>query len=221
MFDLVDRVLRGYTRALDMLGGLFLAVMVVLVFGNVVLRYAFNSGLTMSEEVSRWLFVWLTFMGAVVALREHGHLGTDALVSRLPRLGKKICLVLAQVAMLYVSWLLLQGSWVQAEINWDTEAPVTGASVGIFYASGVMLGISSMAILLRDLLRTLLTHPSDQELVMVQESEEVAALEQRNLGDVAPHFFARSHRGQRRFAACAQALMAHAHRPLFPEHRRP
>ena len=37
--------------------------MVVLVFGNVVLRYAFNSGLTMSEEVSRWLFVWLTFMG--------------------------------------------------------------------------------------------------------------------------------------------------------------
>ena len=49
MFDLVDRVLRGYTRALDMLGGLFLALMVVLVFGNVVLRYAFNSGLTMSE----------------------------------------------------------------------------------------------------------------------------------------------------------------------------
>lgn len=188
MFDLVDRVLRGYTRALDMLGGLFLAVMVVLVFGNVVLRYAFNSGLTMSAEVSRWLFVWLTFMGAVVALREHGHLGTDALVSRLPRLGKKICLVLAQVAMLYVSWLLLQGSWVQAGINWDTEAPVTGASVAIFYASGVMLGISSMAILLRDLLRTLLTHPSDQELVMVHESEEVAALEQRNLGDVAPHF---------------------------------
>lgn len=220
MFDLVDRVLRGYTRALDMLGGLFLAVMVVLVFGNVVLRYAFNSGLTMSEEVSRWLFVWLTFMGAVVALREHGHLGTDVLVSRLPRLGKKICLVLAQVAMLYVSWLLLKGSWVQAEINWDTEAPVTGASVGIFYASGVMLGISSMAILLRDLLRTLLTHPSDQELVMVQESEEVAALEQRNLGDVAPHFFAWPHRGQRRCAPRAQALMAHAHRPLFPEHRR-
>ena len=110
-------------------------------------------------------------MGAVVALREHGHLGTDALVSRRPAWAK-ICLVLAQVAMLYVSWLLLRGSWVQAEINWDTGGPVTGASVGIFYASGVMLGISSMAILLRDLLRTLLTHPSDQELVMVQERKK-------------------------------------------------
>ncbi|RZJ15447.1 MAG: TRAP transporter small permease [Acidovorax sp.] len=178
MFALADRVLRGYTHALDALTGLCLAVMVVLVFGNVVLRYAFNSGITISEELSRWLFVWLTFMGAVVALREHGHLGVDALVSRLPRVGKKICLVLAQVAMLYVSWLLLAGSWAQTVINWETEAPVTGASVGIFYASGVLMGASAIAILLRDLLRTLFVPLADHELIMVQESEEAAALEQ-------------------------------------------
>ncbi|KRD22166.1 MULTISPECIES: TRAP transporter small permease [Acidovorax] len=178
MFALADRVLRGYTRVLDALAGLCLAIMVVLVFGNVVLRYTFNSGITISEELSRWLFVWLTFMGAVVALREHGHLGVDALVSRLPTLGKKICLVVAQVAMLYVSWLLLSGSWSQTVINWETEAPVTGASVGIFYASGVLMGASAIAILLRDLLRTLFVPLADHELIMVQESEEAAALEQ-------------------------------------------
>lgn len=44
--------------------------MVVMVFGNVVLRYAFNSGIAISEEVSRWLFVWITFLGAIVAVRE-------------------------------------------------------------------------------------------------------------------------------------------------------
>ena len=131
MLALADRWLGRYTRALDMLSGLCLAIMVVLVFGNVVLRYTMNSGITVSEELSRWLFVWLTFMGAVVALREHGHLGTDVLVSRLPAVGKKVCLVLAQIAMLYVSWLLLKGSWAQMVINADTEAPVTGASVGI------------------------------------------------------------------------------------------
>ncbi|MBV7430665.1 TRAP transporter small permease [Acidovorax sp. sif1233] len=178
MFALADRVLRGYTRVLDALAGLCLAIMVVLVFGNVVLRYTFNSGITISEELSRWLFVWLTFMGAVVALREHGHLGVDALVSRLPTLGKKICLLVAQVAMLYVSWLLLTGSWSQTVINWETEAPVTGASVGIFYASGVLMGASAIAILLRDLLRTLFVPLADHELIMVQESEEAAALEQ-------------------------------------------
>ena len=177
MFALVDRALRGYTRALDFLSGLCLAIMVVLVFGNVVLRYTMNSGITVSEELSRWLFVWLTFMGAVVALREHGHLGTDILVSRLPPTGKKICLVIAQVAMLYVSWLLLSGSWAQMLINWETEAPVTGASVGIFYASGVLMGGSGIAILMRDLLRTLFVPLADNELIMVRESEETAALE--------------------------------------------
>ena len=179
MLALADRWLGRYTRALDMLSGLCLAIMVVLVFGNVVLRYTINSGITVSEELSRWLFVWLTFMGAVVALREHGHLGTDLLVSRLPAVGKKVCLVLAQVAMLYVSWLLLKGSWAQMVINADTEAPVTGASVGIFYASGVLMGGSAIAILLRDLLRTLFVPLSDNELVMVQESEELAALQHR------------------------------------------
>ena len=179
MLALADRWLGRYARALDMLSGLCVAIMVVLVFGNVVLRYTANSGITVSEELSRWLFVWLTFMGAVVALREHGHLGTDVLVSRLPAVGKKVCLVLAQVAMLYVSWLLLKGSWAQMVINADTEAPVTGASVGIFYASGVLMGGSAIAILLRDLLRTLLVPLSDNELVMVQESEELAALQHR------------------------------------------
>ena len=80
MLALADRWLGRYTRALDMLSGLCLAIMVVLVFGNVVLRYAFNSGIAVSEEVSRWLFVWLCFMGAVAALKEGGHLGTDMLV---------------------------------------------------------------------------------------------------------------------------------------------
>ena len=179
MLALADRWLGRYTRALDILSGLCLAIMVVLVFGNVVLRYTANSGITVSEELSRWLFVWLTFMGAVVALREHGHLGTDVLVSRLPAVGKKVCLVLAQVAMLYVSWLLLKGSWAQMVINADTEAPVTGASVGIFYASGVLMGGSAIAILLRDLLRTLFVPLTDNELVMVQESEDLAALQNR------------------------------------------
>ena len=102
-----------------------LMIMVVLVFGNVVLRYGFNSSITQSEEVSRWLFVWITFMGAVVALREHAHLGTDALVSRLPPLGKKICFVLGHLTMLYVCYLVFRGALEQTKINMDVLAPST------------------------------------------------------------------------------------------------
>jgi TRAP-type C4-dicarboxylate transport system permease small subunit len=173
----MDRLLAAYCRGLEYLIAACLATMVVLVFGNVVLRYGFNSGITVSEEVSRWLFVWMTFLGAVVALKEHGHLGTDMLVSRLPVWGKKACLVASQVLMLYITWLLFSGSLAQAKINWDVEAPVTGASVAIFYASGLVFAVSAGLILAIDLLRTLTGKVSEADLVMIKESEEQGELE--------------------------------------------
>ena len=167
-------VLDRLCRLLELLIALCLAVMVVMVFGNVVLRYVFNSGIAVSEELSRWLFVWMTFIGAIVALKEHGHLGTDMLVSRLPRLGKRVCLVASQLLMLWVTWLLLKGSWAQVLINRDVEAPVTGAPMAVVYMAGVAFAVPAGLLLLAELLRTLTGRLRDDELVMVQESEDLA-----------------------------------------------
>jgi TRAP-type transport system small permease protein len=176
----LTRILDAYCRLLEYLIAACLAVMVVLVFGNVVLRYGFNSGITMSEEVSRWLFVWLTFLGAVVALKEHAHLGSDMLVSRLPLWGKKLCLVAGQLLMLFITWLLFSGSLAQAKINWEVEAPVTGASMAIFYGVGIVFAVSAALILLRDLWRVLSGQASEADLVMVKESEEQGELDALN-----------------------------------------
>ena len=170
----MNRYIDRCTRALELTIGGFLAVMVVLVFGNVVLRYGFNSGIVISEELSRWLFIWLTFIGAVVALREHAHLGTDMLVSRLPTVGKKACLLLSQLCMLYINWLFLSGSLEQARINWDVLAPVSGWSMAVVYLSGVVFSLLSGALLLMQVLNTVSGRLSEADLVMVRESEEDA-----------------------------------------------
>ena len=99
---MLTKLISHYCRFLTLLSVISLAVMVLLVFGNVVMRYGFNSGITLSEELSRWLFVWMTFMGAIVALEERTHLGTDMLVSKLSVRGKKICLGLTHLLMLFV-----------------------------------------------------------------------------------------------------------------------
>lgn len=177
----MNKILTRYCRALEWLLVLMLALMVLLVFGNVVMRYAFNSGITESEELSRWLFVWLTFLGAAVAVRERAHLGSDMLISRLGPLGKRLCLGTGQALMLWVTWLLLRGSWQQAEINWEVEAPVTGASTAIFYASGVVFAVSTGVMLLQDFWRTLTGTLSEHELVMVQESEDLAQVDELHL----------------------------------------
>jgi len=168
----MNRIIDGYFWLLKALIALFLAIMVVLVFGNVVLRYAFNSGITVSEELARWLFVWLTFLGAIVALREHGHLGVDSLVRRLPLKARKACFIVSQLLMLLVTWLLLTGSWAQTMINWDVTAPASGLSVGWFYGVGLVFALSSGAILIVELVRALTGRISEEELVLVKESEE-------------------------------------------------
>jgi TRAP-type C4-dicarboxylate transport system permease small subunit len=166
-----------YCKLLDSLIAFLMLGMVVLVFGNVLLRYGFNSGITVSEEVSRWLFIWMTFLGAIVLLKDRKHLGTDMLVGRLPPMGKRICLVISQLLMLYMTWLLFKGSLDQAQINMDVEAPTTGASMAIFYASGVVFGASAALILLRDLYLAITGQLSDDQLIMTQESEEMTAVE--------------------------------------------
>ena len=170
---MLEKLIDGYCQLISYLIAALLALMVVLVFGNVFMRYAFNSGFSISEELSRWLFVWLTFLGAVAALRSNAHLGTDMLVGKLGPLGKKICMGLSLLLMLYCLWLLFKGSYDQSVINWDTTSAVMEVSMSWFYASGMVFAVLSAPILLGDLWRLLSGQIDDAHLVLMQESEDV------------------------------------------------
>ncbi len=168
------KIIDLYCHALKFVIALCLAAMVMLVFGNVMLRYLFNSGITQSEELSRWLLVWLTFLGAIIAVREHAHLGVDTLVRALPPIGRKLCFVTSYLLMLWANWLLVQGSWKQAVITYGDAAPATQLSVGLFfYSSGIVFGLSATVIMLYDLYRVVTGGANLSELVAVKESEDL------------------------------------------------
>lgn len=169
---MLGKILDRYCRFIDVLIAVDLAVMVVLVFGNVVMRYGFNSGITTSEELSRWLFVWLTFLGAITAMREGTHLGSDTLVAMLSTTGKKVFLVIGHVLMLFVCWLLFRGAYDQMLVNWDTTSAVMEVSMAWFYGSGLVLAVSGALILIERLWRLATGRLSDAELIGVRESEE-------------------------------------------------
>jgi TRAP-type transport system small permease protein len=172
---MLDRLLDAYCRLLGKLIAILLALMVVLVFGNVVLRYGFNSGITVSEEISRWFFVWLTFLGALIALHEHAHLGTDFLVGRLSVRGKKICLVIGYCLMLLMSWLMFWGALVQTKINYSATAPASELSMAWFYGTGVVFGFSAMVILANDLWKLLSGQVKDEDLIRKSEEQAMTA----------------------------------------------
>jgi len=174
MTDMIDKAAAAYCKGLEMLLVALLAVMVVMVFGNVVLRYGFNSGITVSEELSRWAFVWMTFLGAIVAIKDNGHLGTDMLVGRLGPTGKKVCLAIAESLMLYCAWLIFSGSLTQTRINASVEAPVSGWSMGWLSAAGLVFALSAGLFHLLKLGKLLGGKLRDEELITVQESEDLA-----------------------------------------------
>lgn len=136
-----------YFKALESIVAICLAGMVVMVFGNVVLRYGFNGGITQSEELSRWLFVWMVFCGAIVVLREGGHIAVDLFVSLLPRWIRRPLALVVTGLMLWLTWLVIEGAWVQVSVNRTSFAPASGLSLSWFFAAGLVFGVSAFVIL--------------------------------------------------------------------------
>ena len=163
-----------FFKLLELLVVVLLVAMVIMVFGNVILRYGFNSGITISEEMSRYCFIWLTYIGAMIAMREGGHLGVDTLVKHLPVMGKKVCLFFSEALMLLCNFLFLLGTWKMHELQVTNISPVVGISMiwifGIGYVVGVVMGLFNLNVLYKLLTGQL----SEDELVQVVESEDMA-----------------------------------------------
>ena len=172
-----SRVADSLFKVLEAFLAVCMVAMVIMVFGNVVLRYLFNSGITVSEEMSRIVFIWLVFVGAIVAMREQAHLGIDTLVTRLPRLGKKVCLAISDVLMLMCCGLFFWGTWLQHEVNATNIAPVTGLNMIWVYGMGYVTSIGIGLLIVHKLWRLATGRLTDEELVEVRESEEDAIVQ--------------------------------------------
>jgi len=88
-----------------------LGLMTLITFSNVVARYVFNSNILWALELTVFLFAWLVLMGSSYAVKTKIHIGIDVLVTRLPKLPKKLCALLAISACLAFSIMLLKGAW--------------------------------------------------------------------------------------------------------------
>ena len=151
-----------------------LATMVVMVFGNVVLRYGFNSGIMSSEELSRYLFIWITFLGAIVAMRDNAHLGLDTVIRLLPSAGKKFCFALSHVLMFGCCVLMFYGTYKQHGINATTRSAVTEIPMSWVYGVGYLASTAMGLLILGKLLQLARGQYSDDELIQVQDSEDGA-----------------------------------------------
>ena len=150
-----------------------LSAMVIMVFGNVVLRYGFNDGIISSEELSRFLFIWITFLGAIVTMRENGHLGLDSIVRKLSLRGKKIAFGLSNLMMLGCCVLMFYGTLKQHSINASTRSAVTEIPMSWVYGVGYVTSVAMGLMILGKLVQLAKGNFNESDLIQVQDSEEV------------------------------------------------
>jgi TRAP-type C4-dicarboxylate transport system permease small subunit len=157
------------TRALEMVMVVCLAVMLVMVFGNVLLRLFFNTGIDLSEEIPRFAFVWMTFLGAIVGMRKRAHLGVDMLVQALPVLGRKVCWGISQAVMLVCCLYIVYGTWLQHEIIQGNASPVAQISMLWVFGVSYLTGTAIVLICASNLLRLFAGTVGEDELIDVHE----------------------------------------------------
>jgi len=140
-------------------------IMAILVFGNVVLRYGFNSGIVFSEEVARFMFMWLTLIGALIVMKDHGHLGMSSVVELFGERGQRVCRFLADSLTLICCLLLAHGTWKQVIIGMDEHAPVTGIPMGIVQSALLISSVGMALVLAYGLWRLVTGRMKADELV--------------------------------------------------------
>jgi TRAP-type transport system small permease protein len=155
---------RTLVRSLEWILISMMAVMVVLVFANVVLRYGFNSGITFSEEVSRFLFVWVVFLGSVLTLRDHGHLGVQTLTAHLPMAGKKACKLVSDLLSLGCCVLITYGGWQVVGLELTNIAPISGIPLGVVFTALLVCSVGMGILFVGSIYRLLTGRMTEQEM---------------------------------------------------------
>jgi TRAP-type C4-dicarboxylate transport system permease small subunit len=152
--------------------------MSVFVFGNVVLRYVFNSGITWAEEASRYLFIWLIFLGAIVASRENAHLGMDTLVKMLSVKNRRRVFILSNILIAITMGLCADGAWKLTVLTMSQVSASLRLPLSYVYVAGFVCSAAMVVIALANLYRLITNKVKENELVMTVDSEDMKFIDQ-------------------------------------------
>lgn len=122
-----------------------LAILVMVIFMQVVMRYLFQSSLSWSEEFGRYLFIWLTWMSTGYAVRQHRHLRIEIFSDFLSKRGKIILNITAMIIwcafgifLVNKGWAITSLLWRRGQITAALEIPMAVTYASVPFGAGIM-----------------------------------------------------------------------------------
>lgn len=141
----VESVLNRLDVVFEWLTALILGGMTLLIFLQVVFRYVLNSPLAWTEELARFLFIWMTFIAGYVGARRNKHIGVTALQKALPRpLGKMVASLCSAICVLFFAGVIFYTLKFWSKLTMQTS-PALGIPISVVY-TGMLVGCFFMAV---------------------------------------------------------------------------
>lgn len=144
----IDKLFKGIENVI----AVFLGLMIFFTFLNVVLRQ-FNMGFAWSEEIARICFIYLVYLGSIIAARENRHLMFDTMIYKVPERAQKFLYVVIQGIIIWLMGVLATGAFQNAWKNRNDFWVATHFPIFMVHFAGVLLGVSVIIISLVNLYR--------------------------------------------------------------------
>lgn len=138
VFDIIEMTIQVISR-------IFIGGIVAVIFYAVVMRYIFHRPPAWSEELSRFTFIWMIMLGAVLVTREQSHIQITFVLDLLPKKLRFFLSNFVRLLMLAFCWVMIQEGLEIYPIVAEASSPSFGISMGWLYLSipvgGILMGI--------------------------------------------------------------------------------
>ncbi|RYI88128.1 MAG: TRAP transporter small permease [Acetobacteraceae bacterium] len=112
----------GLRRVVDLTLILLLALMVGIVFVQVVARYVFNQSIPGADEAATFAQIWMVLLGAGYAMRQRLHVSIELVIERLPVVMARLLLIPVSGLCLWFLWVVFQGGLQLMQVgSWQTS----------------------------------------------------------------------------------------------------
>ena len=140
------------SNALEISAALMLVGICVIVFSGVFFRYFLHIGLGWTEEVSRYLQIWMTFIGATVAVKRWSHFQLTIINQWLPAKALRYTRLFAIVLVMLLAGIMIKNGLEITRVSWNQSSAMMGWNIGYLYlvvpVSGVLMEIFALRHLL-------------------------------------------------------------------------
>jgi len=131
---MIDKIANGIYKMIVVIGTIIFSILIVIVFSQVVTRYFFGYTLAWVDELSRFMFVWMMFLGISLGIFKRKHIGIEFFVNLLPDNKKrKMDIVNELITIIFFAVVFLYGTKLSLRST-EMISPVIGINLGLIYS---------------------------------------------------------------------------------------